>query len=197
MDARALLNLFSSFTTLPINPDHVVEEIKRYGIKDEVEFIGVTMDVLVLRGSLCEFVRPSGLYGPPVVCAEIYYSLDQDQSWKRLVCCKELIHILDRTPSKTTDRQELECLLEDMADPSKMTSMTARNLASWTDYLTDLYAMAILFPFAAREVLMPAYEAGKITADDIAKTADLPLKVVGVVMSDMWPVIYASLNGPK
>lgn len=195
MDVKTLLKHFSSFTTLPIDPDDVIKELKSHGIKDEIEFVGVSLDVLIVRGSLYHYVRPSGVYSPPVLCAEIYYNLNQERRWRRLVCCKELIHILDRTPSRTTDQQGLEKLLRDMADPSKMTFVSADNVASWTDYFTEFHAIAVLFPIEAREVLLPAYRAGKMTLADISDRADLPEEVVGVVMSDQWPVIYSALNG--
>ena len=55
-------------------------------------------------------------------------------------------------------------------------------------------ASALLLPFAAREVLKPFYDAGHITASEIAKQAVMPTQHVRTVMSDTWPQLYAMVK---
>jgi hypothetical protein len=39
-----LIEFFSTFTVIPIDPDDVKAQIIEYGVKDEIYFVGVTLD---------------------------------------------------------------------------------------------------------------------------------------------------------
>ena len=45
--------------------------------------------------------------------------------------------------------------------------------------------MAILFPWAARDLLLAKFEEGKLTIDEIAQLVDLPTRYVRLVMSNL------------
>jgi hypothetical protein len=55
-------------------------------------------------------------------------------------------------------------------------------------------AVAVLFPWAARKLVMPAYKAGTLTVADIAKMVHLPTRYVQLVMSDVWPISHEWLQ---
>jgi hypothetical protein len=51
----------------------------------------------------------------------------------------------------------------------------------------------VLFPFAARAVLLEPYRTKKIDIDVIAELAELPPKYVSAVMNDNWESTHALL----
>ena len=51
-----LIEFFSSFTVLPVNPDDVRDQILSYGVKDEIEFVGVNLDRRIMLGAFHQYV---------------------------------------------------------------------------------------------------------------------------------------------
>ena len=79
--------------------------------------------------------------------------------------------------------------------PPEMQNPTSDGFAANIDRVAEFRALAILLPWEARNILMPHYKAGSITADDIARLADIPRKYVGVVMSEVWDAVFPVLRG--
>ena len=64
------------------------------------------------------------------------------------------------------------------------------------DNVAILHAVAVLFPFKVRQLLLPPFEEGKISIQEIAeKIVDLPPKYVATVMSHRWETIYDLMMG--
>ena len=60
----------------------------------------------------------------------------------------------------------------------------------WGDRLMDIQAVAVLFPLAARNILLPAYQEEKIMPATLATLARLPERYVRWVMSEQWEKLY-------
>ena len=162
----SLIDFFSNFTVLPIDPDDVKEQIIEYGVKDEIEFVGVDLDEIVIIGAFHQYVKSDGVYADPIVCADIYYDRAQERKWRRVICCKELLHLLDRSHSRTATQQDCERLLDDLAIIEiPQSKFSPEALQAWEDHLTLYYAVAILFPIGAREILYPAYASGRLSLE--------------------------------
>jgi hypothetical protein len=91
MTPKVLIDFFSTFTVVPIDPDKVADQIRKGGSTDDINFVGVALDIRVIRGAFHQYVRRDGLYGEPIVCVDIYYDKAQGEDWRRVVCCKELL----------------------------------------------------------------------------------------------------------
>ena len=63
----------------------------------------------------------------------------------------------------------------------------------WGDRFMDMQAVAVLFPMAARQTLLKAYQDGKILSPNLAKLARLPERYVRWVMSEQWELIYPTV----
>jgi hypothetical protein len=61
------------------------------------------------------------------------------------------------------------------------------------DRLAEYQAIAVLFPWTAREVLLAPYKNDLLSLDDISRMADIPRKYVSFVMSEFWEESYNSL----
>lgn len=64
----------------------------------------------------------------------------------------------------------------------------------WSDRAAVYQAVAILFPWATRELLMRTFQEGKLTIEDIATMLDLPSRYVRLVMSDLWKEQYEAVR---
>jgi hypothetical protein len=192
-----LIDHFSSFTVLPVDPDDVRDQIISYGIKDEIEFVGVTLDTRIIYGAFHQHIRRDGVYAEPVICADIYYDTSLTRDWRRLVCCKELLHILDHSVSKTASKMECENLVTHLADFTLESPFSREKLQAWTDELMMFHAAAVLFPWDARESLYRDYCQDNTRLDEIIKAVDLPESVVRLVLSEGWPNLYNTLSGGK
>ncbi len=67
------------------------------------------------------------------------------------------------------------------------------DLKAILDRLGAIQAAAVLFPAATREIIQPAYHAGKLTIGEIARLVGIPDRYVAFVLSDHWPPIYQKL----
>jgi hypothetical protein len=114
-----------------------------------------------------------------------------DKSWQRLVVCKELIHILDPDYALTNTRKDVANLIKRMALPIDLQALT--NNQELNDRFGQLQALAVLFPRAARNLLLEPYNAKKITSKEIAALAEIPVHYVAFLMSDEWEKIYSLL----
>src|SRR5258708_4870279 len=110
-----LIEFFSTFTVSPIDPDDIKDQIISYGIKDEINFVGVNLDTRVLRGALMHYSMKTGVYSDPILCADVFYDLTLERKWRRVICCKELLHLLDHSVSRTATREACEKLIDDLA----------------------------------------------------------------------------------
>jgi len=194
MSLRKLIEIFSCHTNLPIKIKDVVAQIVEMGIQDNITYVGVELDVGVIRG---QFVRVSterhAVYGEPVYSAEIYYASNQEIEWQRLVVCKELIHLFDTEAASTKTQEELEHLMEMIALSPELQFQKDDGFKVITDKIATLYAICILFPKEARDALIDPYEQGLIKANDIARIAELPEKYIRLAMTEAWNKIYDTL----
>ena len=194
MSVIGLIDHFSTFTELPIKVADVVALILKMGIQDEIQFIGVDLDTAVLRGQICRYTRRNTVYGDPIWCSDIYYARGQDAEWRRIVCVKELIHIFDKNSRVTVSEKDVRHLIDRISMPPDLQNIRNDGLQVGMDRLADMQALAILLPKDARDLLMPHYEAEKLTDGDIASIACVPERYVRLVMSKQWNDILPALR---
>ena len=189
-----LIEFFSSFTVVPIDPDEVRDQIVGYGVKDEIRFIGVDLNERIILGALHHYTKSPGVYAEPIVCADIYHDRSQDRRWRRVICVKELMHLLDRSPSLTATQAQCEKLLHDLTIVAvTSSSFSIDAFTAWHDHLMLYCAVMVLFPIDARNILFPSYSSGLLSIEKIANEVDLPETLVRLVMSDGWPRLYETI----
>lgn len=186
MKSADLIRLFSQQTVLPIDVNAVLGAIVSNGVDCDVEFIGVDYDTDILQGQIRLFHSHSAPYADPTLCANIYYDRSLSVDWQRFICCKELFHLLD-PPSATTSGKDIHALAESIG---LMPEMQVDSLAANIDRLAEFRALAVMFPFAARELLIPKFKDGDISLDDIARLADIPRRYAAFVMSERWEQVH-------
>lgn len=191
MSLRSLVEFFSAGTRLPIDPTDVANKATSLGFHDEINFVGVEMErPQALKGMFRSYVRPTGVYAEPIVCADIYYDRRLTRDWMRLVCCKEVLHVFDNRHQQTHTRDEVAKLIGDISTGILGGSIEGWGLHGLSDKLALFQALAILFPLDAREALLPAFQNKTLTLADLAAAADLPAEFVAVIMHDDWVSVH-------
>jgi hypothetical protein len=188
-----LIEQFSKRTELPVDVNDVLACLKHGGIEGKIEFIGVEFKTEILQGQIRTFYGHNVAYGDPVLYVNIYYDRHADLSWQRMVCCKELIHLIDPAFAHTATPEQIRELAEKIGLPPEMQDPASDTLATNIDRIAEFRATAILFPWASRELLMPLYKSGEMSIEDIARLADIPRRYAGLVMSAGWEKVHALL----
>jgi hypothetical protein len=113
--------------------------------------------------------------------------------WQRLVCCKELLHILDSVETRVSRPEDIERLVEKIVLPADLQDPFTDGIHALTDRVAATYAAAILFPFGAREIVLKPFLERKLPLTRLADMAELPPRYVAIVMSEIWPEIHKML----
>lgn len=191
MEARDLLLKFEGRTDLPIDVNEVLNVLRSNGYDDDVEFVGADLDADILQGAIKIWYDRALPYADPRRMVNVYYHRGHPKDWQRMICCKELLHMLDPDWALTSDIEAVDRLADEIGLPPEMQNPMKDQPETNVDRIAEMRAAAILLPWAARNVMLPYYEAGTLTLDDIARQADIPRKFAGLVMHSAWPSIYS------
>ena len=80
-----------------------------------------------------------------------------------------------------------------MALPPGLADIKTDGGQVWGDRLMDVQAVAVLFPMAARNILLKSYQEEKILPATLATLARLPERYVRWVMSEQWEKLYPTI----
>jgi len=189
-----LVTIFRDRVDLPIDVNEVLAAIVASGVEVQTEFVGVELDTLILRGKYRLFQWPNGFYGgDPMLMANVYYHRHDSSDWQRIVCCKEIIHLLDPDNSFSHTREQQNALAEKIGLPLHLQDPTKAPIDVNIDLVAEYIATAVLLPIASREAFMEPLRLKKISIDDIALIADIPSRYVSIVMSSTWPGVHEKL----
>jgi len=195
MTVSALIQTFAQWEKVPIDiEDHVKPEFLKLGVKDEVYFWSdPKLNPGIIRGVIEHWEYPVGPSGPTKYCADITYAEQLPHDWQRLVCCKELLHILDPVETRHTKPEDIHRLIEKIILPVDLRDPLNDGIHANTDRVADAYATAVLFPLRAREILWKPYNEKKLLIPKIANLTELPVRYVALVMNELWPEIHERL----
>lgn len=180
-----IFQFFACFTNLPIPIDVVRDQALEYGVADDIVFSEVQTDPDYLLGMhrLYKDERTGK------VTAHVFYSSAiQDESYRRLVCCKEILHVLDNDDATAKSRDAVSRLINQIVVPP---SSGITNSAK-SDHNGMLWALMVLLPRDALSELRPHYENGDLSVEDIAILADIPEHYARFALSDIWTEIVES-----
>lgn len=181
--------------TLPVEIPTIRDALVRMGIQDRIVFCSDgEMDPLVLRGLYCQFTRRPTLYGDPERVSLIIYCAKLSANWQRMICCKEMVHILDADMEKTATDEAVVGLLNRLLGPLSTEDFNVFDIMATKDRLALYQSIPILFPMAARERALWDIEHQKKTPQEIADEACLPDWVTPIVLSPQWPELLKDIG---
>ncbi|HJW40384.1 MAG TPA: hypothetical protein VJ476_04045 [Rhizomicrobium sp.] len=172
--------------------DDVVEAIKKRGVKDDIWYFKADLDPSVVQAALVEWEHPDGAGGVKHV-AHIDYAKALPPDRQRLAVCKELLHLLDPPEMKVSTEEEFEKLVSRIGLPPEDQDPALDGHKTISDRVGIYKAVAVLFPWAAREVFLPKFKDGTISHEDIARVVDIPPRYAALVMQDWWAQMHEIL----
>ena len=167
---------FSRYTNVPVEVLDVRKYILDLAIVDEIRIFETKLDPTKVSGFLHVFSK-GGKKVARVVCSDQLLPRMQ-----RLVCCKELLHILDEDDDMATTRVGVQRLIENLG----LSNLADLPASVRSDRNGSLHALMILFPRDYLHQIRPLYRAGKVTEEEIATRVRLPPPYVRVALSDAW-----------
>ncbi len=191
MLGKKLIKHFETQTKLQVEIRAVASKVRDLVPNQRLEFFPMEGGHEVIRGMLHQWTYTPGWGDDTIVVNDIHYVAGMSLPWQRVVVCKEMIHVVDPVRLLTRTPHEVQDLIERIAMPVDL--QLGYNGQEMGDRMAEFQALAILFPKAAREVLLPSYQSGKLSPDEIASHAEIPVRYVDFLMSDEWDRIYGML----
>ena len=171
----ALVDSFSDQEEMPILIDSVIEWIRTRTDHKTISLHPVKRTKKAFRGACRRIAIPTS--GAPLYSADfeiitqILYGIDLPDDWKRLVICKELLHVFDPQGEQVATPEAVEKLIMSVISPDLK---GAPFLPALNDHLGAFRAMAVLMPRATRTKIAPAFLDGSRTVAEISSFVRLP-----------------------
>jgi len=190
MSLEKLIKAFEQIEELPVEITDARDALVALGIQDQIVFNPQDADPSKLCGVFYQFTKHPSVYAIPELCTLIVYSNRLPVAWQRVVCAKELIHVMDGRVEKTRTPADVVALLEKLLGPLSTEDFGLADFVAAKDKFALYQSLPILFPEAARLKAVAKFKAGEKTIEEIADWAVLPVPLTSLVMTDGWPAIH-------
>ena len=136
-------------------------------------------------------IKETRAYGEVHKVAQIYLAASiEDEAVRRLVSCKEILHVFDDDEHTAKTLAAVERLIDQIVVPPS----SGISASTQSDNSGMLHALMILMPRDALAILKPMYELGQISAEDVARLADIPEAYARLALSPLWQMIVESIE---
>lgn len=180
---------FAASSHLPVRLKDVKDFVLRSGSAGKIIRFPVDIDELVLHGMLRVYRDVPPYADEERVIAQIAYYQGLDEGYTRLVCCKEMLHLLDSHEQTAETRKKVSQLIEDVTLPIEAVS----SLPGLADHTKLIDALCVLVPTAAGNLLRAAHADRDLSADDLAKLARIPEPFARVVLSERFATLQNAI----
>lgn len=173
MTYKALVDSFAGTEDLPVRINDVLAWIRTSTDYKDIRLHPVDRGKKAFRGACRRISVPKGpaYSGDFDIVTQIIYAKTLPEEWKRLVICKELLHIFDPQGQRVNTPEAVTKLITSIIAP-ELKGLPF--LPALNDQLGAFKAMAVLLPRAARLKLQRAYETEHRSVTEIASFASLP-----------------------
>jgi len=189
-----IFKAFAARTLLPVKINEVATWVKSGGFAHEIHFHPMDRDPGIVAG----LVRVDR-FKPPyatdeIVVADIPFSVQISEPEQRITGAKEIVHILDEDQYVAGTYKALSALIADMATPLELIAdMSKLSVPGAVDHGGILGALAVLFPPAARELLLDLRKRGCIGNKEVAALANIPENYVEYLLGERWGTVLTQL----
>lgn len=191
MQVKELIAEFAVKEIIPVQLEEVQAALRAKGVDDEIYyFYDTTLPPNIFSGFIHSEEIPWG-DDTKIITTITYAKMGSEM--ERLVCCKEMLHILDPDHLKTRTLRDVDRLISEIVLPPELQNFANNGGHTNLDIISMTHAIAILMPLAVVDLLRPPFKAGKISIEEIAARADLPIFAVSFAMDDTWPKFHANL----
>lgn len=195
MSVIKLIGDFSIREHAPVEVNDIVDYVAKIGATDEIYFFDANIKTSVLKGIIKQWEYPlSDAPDAPVRrVAEIYTASSLPPDEKRLIECKELLHVMEPEHFRVNTYKAVDDLVKKIILPPELIDPFSDGVHANSDRAAMYHALAVLFPLAVRDLFMPPFKDDKIDLAYIADIVHLPLYYVNMVMSDHWAIIHGMM----
>jgi hypothetical protein len=188
MSLSKLVARFQDAPGAPILVDNIRNTIVDMGLIDEVQFLRAEMDDVKVKGFIRKFTFHSAPYAEPTRSANIYYAKNLNECWRRLVCAKELVHLVDRPGVAVSSAEALKSLLVGLTSSAEPVDLDERCQA---DIVAEITALPVLVPLPIRNQLLGPVKSCRMSSHDVAYYFRIPQKYVAFIMSPAFDMLVA------
>lgn len=159
---------------------------------EQVKFWACDLDQNVSLGHMVLELERSSPYDEEYIVASVRFDRTLPRQWVRFVCCKELMHVFDRSLEKTNDRERFLRLMSELengpiaVDQSPM--FTSERNAEWMALIT-------LCPLTIWKKYAPEVTRGAMTDKQFAQILDIPQGYIKAIMSPTYLRSIENLTG--
>lgn len=115
--------------------------------------------------------------------ARILYAKSLDPRAVRLVCTKEMLHIMNGEHATVSVWEQVNLLVNQLSVGSIADSL---GIPAAFDMAGQYHALAVLLPRDALDALRPSLDAKTISEADVAKFAQIPLSYAQLAVTHTW-----------
>jgi hypothetical protein len=185
MSFSKLFENFRDRELLPIEISEIADAICNLGFQDEITFKPVPMDTADLCGVIYQYKDHTAVYGTARLVTIIAHPENAAVEDSRVICCKELLHVVDRAFEKINSRQRLDEVVKNLTERDK-SGPAMSQLIALQDKMTLYRCISLLFPPAARKVAKSMHADGSRSYEQIAAWAAMPLDLVKFALREEW-----------
>jgi hypothetical protein len=190
MSIGKLIEFFSTFRVLPVEVEIVAEQIvESYKVADDIVFVPVNVDPGDLKGIHYRYFcrdKDEKIISRILIVFSERLALDE----QRIVCCKELIHVMDEHFIQTDTADKVLSLADALLGPPPKQATGLSDLAAISDRLAIYQALSILIPEEMREELLEQHRSGVVSSRQIAHEFVIPEEYVDMVMRPNWSKVW-------
>jgi hypothetical protein len=190
MSLRKLYEHFQGIKELPVEIPDIRDVIYKLGIQDEIIFRPEPLNPGELRGIFYQYTYRPRPYADPELRTIIVYPENAPPFVQRLICAKELIHVMDSAVEQVSTEEEVRQLVDKLLGPLSTEDFGISDLVAAQDKMAIYRCIPLVFPACARAEAVEAMKAG-LTIEQVAERAALPAWVAQLVMDQAWPELEA------
>jgi hypothetical protein len=184
MALATLLRHIQTFTHLPIEIGDVRAWVEERCTADRIAVYFTNLNPSILRGFIRRDRRRNSVYGDLEDIAEIHVSRHLEMPWRRLVACKEMIHLHDGKSAQVKTPEAFDRLVDDMvAHPYADGAPRSYSPPAIADILALWSALGVLCPLPLIGAFRREIREERMTSEDVANYLAVPTELMKWVLS--------------
>jgi len=186
-----LINMTEGTEKFPVRVNDIRAFFIDNGVQEEINLLEVDMDKDVCAAIFERRTDVAPPYSTSPRVANILISNQLNECWRRLIACKELIHLTDTDGHRAKTRQQIKTLIDDVLGlPNNQRDPQDMCKEAQADWMAFNSALFLLAPVIAIDKMRDSYYAGKIDQMDIALFFKIPEVFVPLIMSEEYAEFY-------
>jgi hypothetical protein len=192
MSIGRVVRHFEAIGRVPVDIKDVLALVREIVPEQTIRMRGVNVDPGKLLGTCYRYAIDDSNILLPRQVAYVVYNKRVEVERQRLICCKELLHIIEPNPLWTSTKEQVVHLLERIRNEDNNPLSDPKALETFVDQIGRWHAMSVLFPFGLWEEVFPKVP-HELSAEKVADWVELPVDHVRAILQPEWKAVRESL----